>query len=301
MENLPTGTVNGSRASGWFATAGTVIGGVWSAVRAFRSTLHQATQNPQPRPAPWLEKGELPESYGRTKVVAMPVSPYLVHVYWDLRPDQPAGAPASLRFHETGSGASFDVKIDLAAKNWYVHLWSPEKQYTVELMVNRESGPAALARSNPVETPRAWPVAEVRESFTRVPPPPVEPVQPAASVLPQTAPQLPAPVLAPSEPRESVLPPAPAVQPVLSPPPAPVNAIEVLRRRLGELYAFRRWRPQPRPLAASAAASTWPRRHLLDVIQAGVKSDVTSRVEGQFSPGLSSILLTLSAAKKPAG
>jgi hypothetical protein len=279
------------------------MGRVWSAVRAFRGALHHEPDSPKPRPAPWLEKGELPESYGRTKVVAMPVSPYLMHVYWDLRRDQPAGAPASLRFRETGSGASFDVKVDLAAKNWYVHLWSPEKQYTVELLVNPEGIPVPLARSNPVETPRAWPVAEVRERFTRVPPAPVEPAQPRAELIPKAAVPVPGTPLAAPQPPEPVSIAAPAVPPVLTPRPvpAPVNAIEVLRQRLGELYALRRWRPQPRPADASAISSEGPRPHLLDVIEMGGPTDVTSRVESQFSPGLSSILFGLSAAKKPAG
>lgn len=284
------------------------MGRVWSAVRAFRETLHNEPESAKPRPASWLEKGELPESYGRTKVVAMPVSPYLIHVYWDLQPDQRTEGPASLRFHDTTSGGSFDVNVDLAAKNWYVHVWSPEKRYSVELVANREGSPVPLARSNPVETPRAWPVAEVREQFIRVPPPlQVEATAPAA--ISGTAPPLPASQSMPIKPPEPERPAEPVARPILSPRPnpAPVNAIEVLRQRLAELYAFRRWRPQPRPGGEDAASgeaavsAEGQRPRLLDVIEAGGQTDVTSRVEGEFSPGLSSILLALSTAKKPAG
>src|SRR5207245_2462389 len=58
---------------------------------------------------------------------------------------------------------------DLHAKNWYVHLWSPGKTYSAELGVNsadREFAP--LACSNTIQTPRAWPIAEIEnaERFT---------------------------------------------------------------------------------------------------------------------------------------
>jgi len=30
------------------------------------------------------EPGDLPDSYGETRVVLLPVEPYLVHVYWEV-------------------------------------------------------------------------------------------------------------------------------------------------------------------------------------------------------------------------
>lgn len=150
-----------------------------------------------------VEQGELPESYGQTKVVAMPVNPYLVHVYWDLdpklaSPDTPTAGAGCLRFSDTTTGeppGSFDVKVDLAARNWYVHLWSPERRYVVQLGLSAEGGAfVPLARSNVVETPRAWPVADVEEQFVRVgegqqplkivpPPPPALASVPAITAL----------------------------------------------------------------------------------------------------------------------
>jgi hypothetical protein len=331
MENLPARTVNGNSASGWFATAGTLLGHVWSAVRAFRGVVrHQEPRREGGRrhPPPWLERGELPDSYGRTKVVAMAVSPYLVHVYWDLQAKQlTAGAGGSLRFSDAAAGESFDVKVDLAAKNWYVHLWSPEKRYSVELMVNQESGPVAVARSNPVETPRAWPVAEVNESFTRLAPAREtggDPQRGAETAASQRRPVEAGPIPATAAPTQVMRPSAaltspkqqpkaepPAVEPPIHRPAAqPVNAIDLLRQRLGALYALRRWHAPPRPVLASAAleeqrperqwlASQRPR--LLDTIEAGIDLDFTTQVESRFSPGLSSVLLGSSAVNKLAG
>jgi len=184
MENLPAGTLTPNDTSDWIAAAGNFMKRIRSA-RPPRQALpkepvrEQAEAPPPPpaqpeppKPPSWLDKGELPESYGRTKVVAMVVSPYMVHVYWDLSENDRAQTdPASLRFHDAAGGANFDVKVDLPAKNWYVHLWSPEKKYSVELGVEHAGNFAALARSNTVETPRAWPVATVSEQFTRAEPP----------------------------------------------------------------------------------------------------------------------------------
>src|SRR5690242_2588990 len=121
MENVPTGAVVRKPAEEWFATAGTFMGRVWSAVRAFRSALHNEPGGGPPkqpfetRPPSLPEGGELPESYGRTKVVAMAVNPYLIHVYWDLAATQrDSPEQASLRFRETRSGNAFEVNVDLS-------------------------------------------------------------------------------------------------------------------------------------------------------------------------------------------
>src|SRR5581483_12429182 len=301
---------------------GTFAGRLWSAVRAFRGALHQKEprrDSGQTQPPSWLEQGELPESYGRTKVVAMAVSPYLVHVYWDLPANQLARTTAgSLRFHDAAEGESFDVNVDLSAKNWYVHLWSPEKRYSVELMLNQKSGAVPLAMSNPVETPRAWPVAEVRERFTRVEPAPrieaaAPPIRDSAQSRPLHQPMPARPVTiteAVEKPPAAKTPSAPSVEaerpvaeprifkPAVRPMAAPVNAIDVLRQKLGDLYALRRWHAPPRPPLAPLSVKA-QRPHLLDTIEAGVDIDFTTRVESEFSPGFSSVLLGVSNTKKP--
>ena len=264
----------------------------------------------------WQEPGELPNLANETRVVLMVVSPYLVHVYWDLdAKSAPPAAPASLRFHDATEGqpsSSFDVPVNLDTKSWYVPLWGPARRYSVELGLNRPDGFVSLARSNSVETPRAWPVAEVRERFLRVgaadsaatvSAPPADFVQPPASA--QTLPSVSRAAAVPSSGAEPNLPqPRPSPVSVTSPQaagpagpptpsiPQPVDAAQVLRNRLLELYANRWWRGRPAGMPPPIEpASLVPSRP-------DTAADFTGRAETQFSPGLSSAQLGL---KKPAG
>jgi hypothetical protein len=120
----------------------------------------------------------LPRAYGRTTIVLMAVNPYLVHAYWEVVPKDleeakglrdPLAQPA-LRFYDVtgisfdGSNAHgcFDVDVQLAAENWYVHLWSPAKSYVVDLgLRTADGGFLALARSNIAHTPPASPSMKV--------------------------------------------------------------------------------------------------------------------------------------------
>ena len=117
------------------------------------------------------EPGDLPDSYGKTKVILLPVEPHLVHAYWEVTSDELEKAKhrlgdahkrsqAVLRFYDvtnivfdgTNAHSSFDVDIDLQAKNWYVSLRSPEKSYFVELGFRTEDGRFhPIARSNIAE------------------------------------------------------------------------------------------------------------------------------------------------------
>ncbi len=120
------------------------------------------------------------------RVVLLPVDPYLIHVYWTLTPESIAAArlplakeyeraEAVLRFHanhlasdKSGDFHSFDVRVDLNAPNWYVHLRAPDTSYYVDLGLKTEDGRFFwLARSNMVEMPRLGPVAreEARDMF----------------------------------------------------------------------------------------------------------------------------------------
>jgi uncharacterized protein DUF4912 len=334
MENVSTRTLTMNPAGEWLAAAGAFMGRVRLAIRAFGEALRKEPVRSRPKarrrskplpsepqPAPWKEPGELPETYGRTKVVAMVVSPYLVHVYWDLSAkDQAQSGAACLRFHDATAGGSFDVNVDLGARNWYVHLWSPEKRYSVELGLQRADVFQPLARSNPIETPRAWPVsdvAQVSEPPKPAPPAaaeqaeqpitgaPAPPAQPAAE-QPITA--APAPPAQPaSVPPASVSPPDPSAPQSVTPegaapasprpvPPVPANAFETLRRRLSELYGFYR-SPRPAPAAPESAAAEEPVP--LPPETAGPETrDFTDRLEAKFSPGLSSAQLP---DRKPPG
>jgi len=130
----------------------------------------------------------LPAYEDETKVVLLPVNPYLVHAYWGIaardlkeigRVFSRLGARAQpvLRFFDitqtdsdgTNSSCWFDVEISLGAGNWYVHLEGSAKTYYIDLGLRTEGGGFhRLARSNVVETPRARPSDKVEESYLLV-------------------------------------------------------------------------------------------------------------------------------------
>lgn len=132
-----------------------------------------------------VEPATLPESYGRTTVVLLPVQPYLAHVFWEiasgdlakaekrLRRDARSAQPV-LRFCDvtspalgsTTTGDYFDVDIDLRTGNWYVHLWNPGRSYFVEVGFRpAEGGFVSLRRSNVAHFPPARPSLETDEGF----------------------------------------------------------------------------------------------------------------------------------------
>jgi hypothetical protein len=135
-----------------------------------------------------LETGSLPASYDTTRVVLLPVEPYLVTVYWELSPGDlrkvsrlsrthARKAEAVLRFYDVTRGIRgsknvpgfFDISVDLKAGNWYVHLWSAEKSYFVELGIRTASGRfLPIAASNTAEVPPARPSPHSDEDYLLV-------------------------------------------------------------------------------------------------------------------------------------
>ena len=128
------------------------------------------------RPAPpAMPQSGLPEVYGRSRVAVLAIDPYHVHAYWEITPVDAAAARQRLdrsgagepvwvlRFHDvSGVGVDtssahghFDVDIDLAARNWYIDLWSADKTYLVELGARLASDFSVVCRANPVQLPPA--------------------------------------------------------------------------------------------------------------------------------------------------
>jgi hypothetical protein len=126
------------------------------------------------------EPGDLPESYGLSRVVLMPVDPYLVYVYWEidsrdieavrnrfagkfneLQPVLRVLDITNVIFDGTNSCGCFEIAIDLLAGKSYVRLLAPGKSYFVELGIKTESGIFyTIARSNAAETTRGRPQPE---------------------------------------------------------------------------------------------------------------------------------------------
>jgi hypothetical protein len=126
-----------------------------------------------------LDRGpiDLPDSYGETRAVLMAIEPYLLHVYWEVTSDElekakhwfdddHAQCQTILRFYDVTNAivdnekthSFFDMDIDLYSSSRYVHLWSPDKSYFVELGFKAADGRFfPLVRSNVAKTPSAWP------------------------------------------------------------------------------------------------------------------------------------------------
>lgn len=148
----------------------------------------KASEDIGPRHELLVEPGDLPASYGVTRVILLPLEPHLVHVYWEISPGDMkklrrliathSQAPEPiLRFYDithvmyAGENVhgSFDISIDLKAGNWYVHLWSAEKSYFVELGLRTSDGRfLPIARSNTAEVPSARPFPYSDERYMLV-------------------------------------------------------------------------------------------------------------------------------------
>lgn len=214
--------------------------------------------SPPPSPPP----NRLATSYGKSRLTVLAVNPYLVYAYWDFDasalPCPPP--PAILRFHDVTPdfpGASFDVAVDLEARSWYVPVWSPARTYSVDLGWSEEDQFHPLAKSNQVETPRAWPVTQVEPFLTSAPAaPPPDGRAAAETEATATPPRSQSEAL--SEPPEFPrLPDALSPLEDLQPPLAflsPMNAAEVLQRRLED------FRPEPATRPSAAATVESPRQ-----------------------------------------
>lgn len=140
-----------------------------------------ATRPPPGGPAP-SRRAEppvdaLPFRYGVTELIALPVDPFMVYVYWEVTPEAIAAARQALgaawegsahvlraydvawiEFDGTNAHHQFDLDVQGDVGNWYVHLWSPEQTLLFEIgWRSRDGRFVAAARSNLVRTPRNAP------------------------------------------------------------------------------------------------------------------------------------------------
>jgi len=242
-----------------------------------------------------------PSTGSVTRLVLLPVDPYVIHVYWQLAPetlaalaDQGVEPRGVLHFIDDNAGGvgDFDVDVDLAAGNWYVRLWSAPSCYRAELALRGQNGGSPpLASSNQVQTPRPWPLAAVEEQFMRVDAPArrAELLPPQEYQRPERAPL----ALKPFAPPLSAEPVTaqPAVQPAqvngTAPHHEPPGSAEAaLIRRLEELSAYREGpapTPEQGPAPQAAPSGQEPSE---------APADLTGLAESNFEPGYSSILLS---------
>ncbi len=131
------------------------------------------------------EPGDLPDSYGKTRLDLLPVDPHLLHAYWEVAPaeldtakdrlgDQYKRSQAVLRLYDVANNGLdikgyFDVKIDLEAKNSYVDLESPDKSYFAELGFCTQGGRFyPVTRSVVAKTPPDRPAEKADEQYMLV-------------------------------------------------------------------------------------------------------------------------------------
>ncbi|MFZ5861555.1 MAG: DUF4912 domain-containing protein [Nitrospirota bacterium] len=177
------------------AKAAGITGRQRMTVAQLQAALARVATRPTPAPTPDAQirpvvvatpspVAGLPWRFGVTEVVALPVDPLLVYVYWELLPDDVAavraalgsswdGAQQVLRAYEvspafapTGDGIGlaararhhFDSDVGGDVGSYYVHLWSPDQTLVFELGWRGRTGRfVAAARSNLVRTPRNAP------------------------------------------------------------------------------------------------------------------------------------------------
>ena len=268
------------------------------------------------------EEGELPDYSGDPKVTLLPVGPYLAYAYWefDMAMLPPDTTSAVLRFHEapeSSVGGGFDVNVDLRAGSWYVHLWKPAEPYVADLGVKTAGGDfISLARSNPLQTPRAWPVADIATEETppaetpaaieaeikaEVPAEPVSAERAAEAVSAESAsgavfaalateavsaePAIDATVETPTPPQELPASAAPEAETAAQEPEPPKHgdAVEVLQAKLAEIYSLRQWTPRAATAAAVAAGPMEPPSEIPETRMLGLEASQTNLEPSQTS------------------
>ena len=111
---------------------------------------------------------ELPFSYGETKLVLLVRDPYWAYSYWDFSGEtwnwaqkklsEDSSLKPMIRVHDLDGQRYYDLLISLEAKNWYLHLGTPDRRYVAELGIgDGNSRFYLIARSNEVRTPRDSP------------------------------------------------------------------------------------------------------------------------------------------------
>jgi len=134
------------------------------------------------------EPGGLPWRYGVTELVALPVDPLMVYLYWEVTPDAVSAGQralgagwegvvlvlrgydvAYLEFDGTNAHHQFDTEVWGDVGNWYLHLWHPEQTLLFEIGWRARDGRFfAAARSNLVHTPRNAPCAGGEERWMTI-------------------------------------------------------------------------------------------------------------------------------------
>ena len=119
----------------------------------------------------WSHKAsreDLPFSYNQTRLEILVRDPEWAYAYWDFSAQtwnwvaeifrRDSGARPKLRVHNLSQRTSYDLDVNLEAKNWYLNLGQPDTEFEAELGILDSQGRFHLiARSNRIRTPRNSP------------------------------------------------------------------------------------------------------------------------------------------------
>ncbi|GEM_PF-5216197 len=119
-------------------------------------------------PQPYIDHGPLlPDSYGGNRLAALARDPSRIYAYWEIEGLDKLAAKAArwaLRII-TGSGESYDVEIDPAARNWYMPAKGAET-YDVRIgYFDAEGGFHIIAAAKRMRTPRGHRVPRTRAQW----------------------------------------------------------------------------------------------------------------------------------------
>ena len=240
-----------------------------------------------------MDEYNLPESYGKTRLVVLAVDPYLIHAYWEIAPPEldeakrhSGNTKAVLRFYKrTNQGEYadwFDIDIDLQSRNWYVHLWSVEESYRVDLGLKRSDGTLfRLVPSQLVLMPRSLPAPEIDQRPARV-----DPTERRAETVPVPSPQ--------QDPQQETIAPLSNSLDASPIPPTPIDSAKIILEQLKTAFASRQWRWDPFEVETAGSANTHTERPATDL----TAMDLTAMDETKLTTGLFSGALQSSHTKK---
>ncbi|ODN30417.1 DUF4912 domain-containing protein [Fervidobacterium thailandense] len=132
------------------------------------------------RQTPIREDLNLPETYNKDKLVAMPVNPYWIHLYWDFSEENRKFLSSGnvrklvlrvydvtfIEFDGTNAHRTFEVPIDLSIKNYYLNIPMPGAHYLGEIgYYDAEGRYVSIIRSNLCKVPTNSPSSSTRERW----------------------------------------------------------------------------------------------------------------------------------------
>ena len=124
----------------------------------------------------------------KSRIVLMDIDPYSLHAYWEITNidkkrvlkqfDESSKTPRQIirvydvtYIHFDGKNAHsyFDIEINRNRGNWYIDLWSSHKSLCAEIGMKSSLGDFhPIARSNFIDTPRAYQSSSDEERWMRV-------------------------------------------------------------------------------------------------------------------------------------